>query len=291
MLTQHEKISPHLVGATSVPTYLGTLDGGGRAPHNAVIDDRGQLLAGVSQKYQVADNREIVAAFDVALDRGGKVSIGHEVRACNYGNTSHGAAGTGKFMLHLALPSLQFPERQGGSLITPGIVVVNSHGANGSLKFMGGTVRMACENQQILMDIETMQTARHSGSFDFLGMAQHVVDGVEAWSFRERTAIVQMRATQYPLEVATIPTRDDVKLMEADDRRLIHRVVARIPDNHQKRFRDALRRSTFEQGHNLYALEVAATETATHAWVNPSATEFVRKLGTELRELAAVHAG
>lgn len=276
MLRDIQTINDAAVDAKLYPANYVADDGNRATRFRAVVDQFGRAQCMVTKSFTLATNPRLVDAFDLALS---EVSLEVALRQASYEPRS------GKFLLWVDVPTLAWREPgTRGSEMKPGLVLMNSYGANSSIRGLDAELAAICSNGQFIGEIESIMLQRHVGEIDLMSFCRRLVSGIKDRVEVERLVADTMYRTRYPLW--RVPSKEEVAEMEPKDRRLLDRIVHAVPGRYENNFVVNVRDNRALIGDNLWALEQAVTELATHSMRGQSARDFASVYGAQIRKAA-----
>jgi hypothetical protein len=203
-------------------------------------DTEPRFLKAMSEKYTLINNRELVSAFDLALEGAG---INAEPIRSRYHK--------GKSWMEFNLTDHEFKVPGDKSPIVPSIHIQNNYRGGGSVYFDGGLYRFVCKNGMKIGQTIIEVRRRHVGDVasEIMAMCNHVVMQME------QTIVVQ----ELTAELAQKREMTSKEIEESIDR-----VLANIADRHEEKVKSAIQSNMNELGHNAWGFIQGISEVQTH---------------------------
>jgi hypothetical protein len=305
MLTDHKTFEGTLVSAWDEPTYrrrdclpTHTSDGTRYEAqrHRFIVDEQDAVLGVVSDRYKLVQNRDLVAALDLAAS---EVGVNVEPVKVWYSN--------GRSGYDFRCPDYVLRPRGDTSNTTGLIRLTNDYRGQGGVGFLSGWFRLVCTNGLVVGEIAHRQLYRHTGDIQEL-VYETMVANVRA--FRDNFEV--QRVIAETLGNADLPpvspqrwanlgdqtaARNEVR--DNPDTDLVNKLLADTAERYHQDLARAIRDNVSSIGRTYWALAQAVAEVATHrlqrrqngaprARYNPSADEWAtRQLNRILEEVGA----
>jgi hypothetical protein len=265
MLTDNPILKNALVASHTEPTYRQT-EKDGRIEFNDerfkfVVDEGDNVLATVTNQYKLVQNREFVAALDMAADEVG-VSLTPDL--ATYHN--------GRSRFEFNVPDMRFKVGNDPSDTQGRIILSNDYRGQGGLGISSGWFRLICSNGMIVGEIAHKDTRRHVGDIDVYGF---VLKGLR--KFEERWQAERIIAETLAAAPAADVIRadwnrgrkaaqDGLKLArrEGNTPDLVDQILADTSERYHAELMMSIDRNAEEMGETFWAMAQAVSEVATH---------------------------
>ena len=201
---------------------------------NFIVDESGEPLATVTEKYTLVTNRELVSAVDLAADE-----LGLKVEA------ERGKYNSGRSYYKLVLPNLSMTVPGDTSVTKATIDIQNDYRGGGSLKLLAGWFRMICTNGLVVGEIASRDIKRHTGDIDLMEFVKPALCKINDRFEVERLIALELQR-------------------QAQSKELVEEIVADSADRYEADIRRVVRENTRDMGSNLWSLSQAVSEVATH---------------------------
>lgn len=241
MLTNDPRVQPALVRAhfeemERHSIVEGRAAGLTRSRFRAVVDDNGDELGSVSDRYKLVQTADIVSAFDLEADTRGYVMRPRE-----------GFYRNGKAKLTFDIANRTYRKDGGDGDITPMLYLENGLGGVNAMRGGTGSNIGRCGNGLWFGDIIAKSTRKHTTGINVLAFVRFLFNKLDERIERDRVLIEAARATRFDFTDALTK-----KIGESAPKRLV------------PAFREIIQRNRAIQGDTAWAMIQAVTELSTH---------------------------
>jgi hypothetical protein len=237
MLTTDPRIQPALVRAHFEPLHRST-DGLIQVPSRfrSVVDDNGDELGAVSDRYKLVQTADVVSAFDLEAE-----TRGYDMQP------REGFYRNGRSKITFDIRNRTYRKSGGDGDITPMLYLENGLGGTNALRGGTGSNIARCGNGLWMGDIIAKDTKRHTSGIDILAFVRFLFDKLDERIERDLHLIEAARATRFNFT-------DELtkKVGESAPKRLL------------PQFREIIQRNRRIQGDTVWAMLQAITELSTH---------------------------
>lgn len=287
MLTEHKKLEGMMPKAWHEDVWRanpsGDLDA---ASHEIVpkarlvVDETDTVLATVSNRHTLVQNRDFISALDVAASR---LGLTVEPIRADYRN--------GKARYSFQIPELTMQVDRDPSKTSAKLDLRNDHGGTGGLGVESGYWRWRCVNGLIVGSISHAATMRHTGEIDVLGFVSAALEKV-ADEFAVHELIAQrLPHTPHHFIGVDRPREDVLKRVAEPDvftPTLVDEILADTAKRYDEYLRQVMLDNRQEMGDNLWALAQAVSQTSTHRMPGQNADAWATRQLNRIRQVAGV---
>lgn len=248
-----------------------------------VVDETDDVLAAVTSRYTLVQNRELVSALDMAAS---ERNLDITPTRANYKN--------GHSMYKFQMPGMEFTAPGDPSVTKAGIILQNDYRGNGGLVIGAGLYRKACTNDLTIGRVAHVDTMRHVGKIDVYAFVSNALDALVS-EFEVNRLLAETLANT-PYRVATLPgsreaAQKEVKAALDANRvaELVTAILADTADRYHGALRTAIREDARDMGDNLWAVVQSVARVATHDMpAIEAATTWATRQANRVREFANV---
>lgn len=245
-----------------------------------VVDETDTVLATVSKRHTLVQNRELVSALEMAADR------------CNLDvQPIVGQYRRGRSVYEFTVPALDMRPLGDPSKTVPKIRLTNDHTGAGGLKVASGWYRLICSNGLTIGTVSHQKTIRHTGEIDVFGFVEEALTRIQDEFDTQRILAETLSQTPHHFAGLDDDRKDNVRYVEDSDNHtpsLVDQILADTAERYDSYLRNAIRENRREMGDNLWALAQAVAETSTHRMPGANADAWATRQLNRIRPLALV---
>lgn len=277
MLTEHGRLAGTMPTAWTETAHRVDGDHVEATRFKLVCDEINGPLGAVTERYALVQNRELVAALDVAASQQGLTV--EPVRA-TYRN--------GRASYRFAVPDLEFRANGDTSLTQATIDLRNDYRGSGGLHIMSGWYRLICTNGLVVGVTAHKNLVRHTGTIDVYTFVADAVAKLRD-EFEVQRVMAETLAAQRYHAPTGIPTREESrKAIEAGVGTLVDTIISDTAERYVPALAQALWENERDMGPNLWAVTQAVAEVSTHRMRGFAADEWATRQLRTVREFAGV---